>query len=98
MRFFKFANVRRVVTSLVGIALPSVALACPLCKDALANDPVAAAFNGTTFLLIAAPSLLVASIGGWVFYVYWRAARHATGNDRGGSCGDPLRLGRESET
>ncbi len=77
MWFLKFPNVRCAVASLVGLALPSVALACPLCKDAIANDPVAAAFNWTTLLLIAVPWLLVASIGGWVFYVYWRAARHA---------------------
>lgn len=54
---------------------PAAALACPLCKDAITNDPVAAAFNGTTLLMIGAPIALVAAVGGWIAYVYWRSAR-----------------------
>jgi len=85
------------VAALASVALPSIALACPLCKDAIANDPVAAAFNWTTLLLIAVPSLLVASIGGWVFYVYWRAAQAAARELRLTEW-TPAWTGKESET
>ncbi len=59
------------------VAAPAAVLACPSCKDAISNDAVADAFSWTTLLLIAMPMLLVGSIGGWVAYVYWRAARSA---------------------
>jgi hypothetical protein len=59
------------------VAGPSSVLACPMCEVALKGDPVVAAFNGTTMLLIAVPALLFGSIGGWVSYVYWRAGRQA---------------------
>jgi hypothetical protein len=80
MRLLKSSKLRRVAVGAVALwlTLPSAVLACPLCKDAIANDPVAAAFNWTTLLMIGMPSLLVASIGGWVFYVYRRAARRET--------------------
>lgn len=59
------------------VTLPSVVLACPACKDALEGDAVGMALSWTTLLMIAIPMMLVASIGGWVFYLYWRAARQA---------------------
>jgi hypothetical protein len=55
------------------LVAPSVAAACPLCKDALAGDPVGAALSWTTLVLIAAPMLLLGSIGGWVFHAFRRA-------------------------
>ena len=54
---------------------PSWVWACPSCKDALAGDPVGAALSWTTLVLIGVPLVLMGSIGGWVSYVYWRAAR-----------------------
>ena len=73
----KGAQLRRVVLPLVGAILgsPAISLACPLCKDALTGDPVAAAFNGTTLFMIAAPSVLVSAVGGWIIYAYWQHAR-----------------------
>ncbi len=64
------------VTTLgVMLAAPMSVAACPLCKDAIAGDPVGSALSWTTLFLIALPAVLVGAIGGWVWYVYWRAAR-----------------------
>ncbi len=86
------------------LAAPMSVAACPLCKDAIAGDPVASALSWTTLLLIALPAVLVGAIGGWVWYVYWRATRHdwlASADPpvqlRGGVCG-PIWREEESET
>ncbi|MFQ5665704.1 MAG: hypothetical protein ACE5I7_04660 [Candidatus Binatia bacterium] len=67
----------RVGAALSGVLLtvPGVALACPMCQAAVEQDPVMAALNATTLLMIAVPLLLVGSIGGWVFSAYRRSAR-----------------------
>ncbi len=57
------------------LVTPSWVWACPSCKDAVAGDPVGAALSWTTLVLIGVPLVLMGSIGGWVSYVYWRAAR-----------------------
>lgn len=57
------------------LTTPSWVWACPSCKDAVAGDPVGAALSWTTLVLIGVPLVLMGSIGGWVSYVYWRAAR-----------------------
>ena len=62
----------------VVLLVPAVALACEACKDAVKDDPVGTALSATTLVLIAMPLLLVGSIGGWVGYAHWRAARDAT--------------------
>lgn len=69
----------RAAAALAGALLlrTNAVLACPSCKDAIAGDPVATALSWTTLLLIAMPALLMGTIGGWVGYVYWRAARQA---------------------
>lgn len=69
-------------------ASPLIALGCPLCKDAIQGDPVAAAFNATTLLMIAAPMVMVASVGGWIAYLYWRAGQRADA-DTGATRSDP---------
>ena len=68
--------------TLLGVVLttPAVVWACPTCKDAIDTDPVATALSATTLLLLAMPALLIGSIGGWVCYVYWRAARRPVAN------------------
>jgi hypothetical protein len=58
-------------------AAPATAWACPMCKDAVGGDPVATALSATTLLLIVIPASLFLSIGGWIGFAYWRAARHA---------------------
>ena len=63
------------------LSAPAVALACEACRDAVANDPVGTALSATTLLLLGVPALLMGSIGGWVGYVYWRAARRAVAAD-----------------
>lgn len=77
MRVRKRSDRLGLVVPLLGAFLgsPGVSWACPLCKDAISADPVAAAFNGTTLLMIAAPTLLVSAVGGWIGYVYWQHAR-----------------------
>ena len=74
----------------ITFVVPSMALACPNCKDAIAGDPVAAALSWTTLLLIAVPLVLFGSIGGWVGFIYWRAAHGLPWNWRW--------TGKESET
>ena len=76
-------GLRKAAATLGGILLapPASVLACPLCKDAIAGDPVASALSATTLLLIAVPLLLVGLIGGWVSYVYWRAGRVGAGTN-----------------
>ena len=73
--------------------LPAAASACPMCKSAMENNPVGAALSWTTLVLIAAPALLMASIGGWIGYVYWRAARRPDA-----VAWSPLWVEEESET
>jgi hypothetical protein len=70
-------RLRRAAAVLGGavVAVPAAVSACPMCEVALKGDPVVAAFNWTTLLLIAVPTLLMGSIGGWVSYVYWRESR-----------------------
>ena len=71
-----FQRAARVALTSVLIT-PSAVWACPSCKEALSGDAVGTALSATTLLLIAIPMVLVASIGGWVGLVYWRAARRA---------------------
>lgn len=71
------------------LLMPTVVLACEACKDAVKDDPVGTALSATTLVLIAMPMLLIGSIGGWVRYVYWRAARHAVASD-GASASQPV--------
>ena len=78
---------------------PALTLACPLCKDAIQGDPVAAAFNATTLLMIAAPMALVASVGGWIAYLYWQHGRHApTGPTAPAAPYGPILTNKESQT
>ena len=61
---------------------PAVVEACEACKEAVKGDPVGTALSATTLLLIAMPMLLIGSVGGWIGYMYWRAARGgAVAND-----------------
>ncbi len=78
------------------LALPSIGLACPACKDALEGDAVGRALSWTTLMMIAVPMALVAGIGGWVFFVYWRAARE--GGAAAADVSWPLWAEKESET
>jgi hypothetical protein len=71
------------------LQMPTVVLACEACKEAVKDDPVGTALSATTLVLIAMPMLLIGSIGGWVSYVYWRAARHAGASD-GASASQPV--------
>jgi len=93
-------ELRHAASVAIGLSLtgPAAAVACPLCKDAIANDPVAAAFNSTTEFMIAVPFLLIGSIGGWIFYRYWRSARDANAPERAPVTWGPVWREKESET
>ena len=81
------------------LTLPSTLLACPACKDALAGDPVGRALSWTTLLMIGVPLVLVGSIGGWVSFMYWRAARRAAADgSAAGVVSWPVWAEKESET
>jgi heme/copper-type cytochrome/quinol oxidase subunit 2 len=59
---------------------PVVAWPCAVClTGASANDPVADAFNWSVLFLMAAPYTIVGSVGGWLAYTHWRAARKRDG-------------------
>ena len=85
-------------TLAVILTAPAVVMACPSCKNAIENDPVAAAFNSTTLLMIAVPLLLVASAGGWIAYAFWRARRALDAEARSGVAWRPAWAEKESET
>jgi hypothetical protein len=94
------SSLRRAAAATLGVMLtaPAVAMACPSCKSAIENDPVAAAFNSTTILMIAVPMGLVVSAGGWIFYAYWRARRAVDAGAHSGMAWRPVWTEKESET
>lgn len=70
------------LVSVVAVILlfPAAAEACAVClTGASANDPVADAFNWSVLFLMAAPYTIVGSVGGWLAYTHWRAARKRDG-------------------
>ena len=95
MRSRKRSGFCRTASALLGVLLaaPSVVLACPSCKDAISGDPVASALSWTTLVLIAMPLVLIGSIGGWVGYVYWRAARGSHAAD--GATPQPIEIAEQ---
>jgi hypothetical protein len=94
------SRLRRTAAATLGVLLaaPAVAMACPSCKSAIENDPVAAAFNSTTILMIAVPVVLVASVGGWIFYAHWRARRALDAGVHAAVVWRPAWTEKESET
>jgi hypothetical protein len=63
-----------VLAALFLAAMPDIARACSVCF-ADGDDAVSRAFNWSIAFLMAAPYLVVGSIGGSLFYFYRRAAR-----------------------
>jgi hypothetical protein len=57
-------------------ALPEIARACAVCFSD-GDDAVSRAFNWSIAFLMAAPYLVVGSIGGSLFYLYRRMARNS---------------------
>jgi hypothetical protein len=99
-RFGLASSLRRAALATLSVLLtaPAVATACPSCKNAIENDPVAAAFNSTTLLMIAVPVLLVSVVGGWIFYASWRARRTLEADAGDGVAWGPAWAEKESET
>jgi hypothetical protein len=65
------------IVALAGLllaAMPDIARACSVCFTD-GDDAVSRAFNWSIAFLMAAPYLVVGSIGGSLFYFYRRAAR-----------------------
>lgn len=58
------------------MALPSFAYACAMCQAVLpqANDPLARGMFWSVLFLLTAPFAVGATIGGWLFWQYRRAA------------------------
>jgi hypothetical protein len=56
--------------------LPDIARACAVCFSD-GDDAVSRAFNWSIAFLMAAPYLVVGSIGGSLFYLYRRMARNS---------------------
>ena len=59
--------------------LPAQALAqgCAMCKTALSGseDPLAVGIFWSVMLMMTMPFVLLASVGGWIFYTYRNASR-----------------------
>jgi hypothetical protein len=62
-----------VLIGLLVIAIPDIGGACSVCFTD-GDDAVSRAFNWSIAFLMAAPYLVVGSIGGCLFYLYRRAA------------------------
>jgi hypothetical protein len=56
-------------------ASPAFAQGCAMCGTAVnsAKDPLAKGLALSILLMLAVPNLLIASIGGWLFFTYRRA-------------------------
>jgi hypothetical protein len=61
------------LTGLLLATMPDIARACSVCFSD-GDDAVSRAFNWSIAFLMAAPYLVVGSIGGSLFYFYRRAA------------------------
>jgi hypothetical protein len=69
------------IAGLLLAAMPNIARACSVCF-ADGDDAVSRAFNWSIAFLMAAPYLVIGSIGGSLFYFYRRAVRK-TGAQKG---------------
>jgi heme/copper-type cytochrome/quinol oxidase subunit 2 len=58
---------------------PAAAQGCAMCQTVLphAAEPIARGMFWCVLLLLAAPFAVSASIGGWLFYQYWRHQQSA---------------------
>ena len=67
------------VTAIAALALataPALAQGCAMCGTSVgAGDPLGRGLAYSIAFMLAVPNLLVATIGGWIYYVYRRAAR-----------------------
>lgn len=66
--------------------MPAIAVACSVCFSD-DHDAVTHAFNWSVAFLMAAPYLVVGSIGGSLFYLYRRAA---TKHDQAEESAEPM--------
>jgi hypothetical protein len=79
-------SIRWSVVVLIGIAVlvvsphELVAQGCAMCKTALGGpeDPLARGLNISILFLMSMPFLLVAGVGGWLFYMFRRVRRRGS--------------------
>lgn len=64
------------VLALVLAAPEAAAQGCAMCGTAVTSpkDPLAKGMLVSILIMLAVPNLLLASIGGWLYYMYRRAA------------------------
>ncbi len=57
-------------------ALPAEALACAMCEASFAgpNDPLTRGFDFSILFVLSVTYGLLAALGGWVGFTYWRAS------------------------
>ena len=74
------------IAGLIFTASGAFAQGCAMCGTVVSSssDPLGRGLALSIAFMLAAPNLLVASIGGWLFYVYRRAARAAAGTSAQG--------------
>jgi hypothetical protein len=71
------AFVAAIVLAACLVASPEAAAqGCAMCGTAISSskDPLARGMFVSILLMLAVPNLLLASIGGWIYYTYRRAA------------------------
>jgi hypothetical protein len=71
------AFVAGIVLAACVVAAPEAAAqGCAMCGTAISSskDPLARGMFVSILLMLAVPNLLLASIGGWIYYTYRRAA------------------------
>jgi heme/copper-type cytochrome/quinol oxidase subunit 2 len=66
-----------IAIGLVCVSLQSAAHACSVCIGGAAGDRLTDAFNWSVLFLMAMPYSILASVAGFFFYSYRRAARKA---------------------
>jgi len=76
-RAAKIAPVAAIACAVFFLAAPEVfAQGCAMCGTAVTSskDPLARGMFVSIVIMLAVPNLLLASIGGWLYYTYRRAA------------------------
>jgi len=76
-RAAKIGSVAAVACAVFFLAAPDVlAQGCAMCGTAVTSskDPLARGMFVSIVIMLAVPNLLLASIGGWLYYTYRRAA------------------------
>jgi hypothetical protein len=74
----RFRRMTLLLVAALALRAPAAfAQGCAMCATGIggANDPLARGMNISILFLMSMPFLLTASVGGWLWYSFWRARR-----------------------